>query len=443
MSELPLFKQIESELRQRILGNELRPGDKLPSEAEMIDTYGVSRITVRQALAELGLADKLFVQCGQLSGGQLQRVGIARVLYQRPALLLTDEPVSAMDPVLADHSLALLNRHAQANGVTLVASLHAVELALAHFPRVIGIREGQVVFDSPAEAVSPQANLIRSVSDAPVFPTLATRQADLGATPTSDPVKRIAHWSAASQDHGAMPFVVVDKQAARLYVFDAKARLQADTAVLTEPYIDSTTGETLISAVTRFKDGDRVAGADGAAAAHGGHDAGLADEGAVLVAAEHGLEQAGLVVQGPWIGWRHLPPAHVPRPKLLVTGLRVIAVDHCDELATGILVVPFGCGRAQLIHWRSFEFVGSCHGRDRGSRDGDHTTEPVAGLLHDLSELALHIQAVADATTCASDKGDRTSKLHSTMLRRTCVSIIMEHIVDSLRSKPQGRNPAR
>ncbi len=109
---------------------------------------------VRQVLAELGLADKLFVQCGQLSGGQLQRVGIARALYQRPEILLTDEPVSAMDPVLADHSLALLNRHAQANGVTLVASLHAVDLALAHFPRVIGIREGRVAFDCPAEAVT-------------------------------------------------------------------------------------------------------------------------------------------------------------------------------------------------------------------------------------------------------------------------------------------------
>ncbi len=109
---------------------------------------------VRQVLAELGLADKLFVQCGQLSGGQLQRVGIARALYQRPEILLTDEPVSAMDPVLADHSLALLNRHAQANGVTLVASLHAVDLALAHFPRVIGIREGKVAFDCPAEAVT-------------------------------------------------------------------------------------------------------------------------------------------------------------------------------------------------------------------------------------------------------------------------------------------------
>ncbi|WP_460416826.1 phosphonate ABC transporter ATP-binding protein [Pseudomonas sp. microsymbiont 2] len=108
----------------------------------------------RQALAELGMADKLFVQCGQLSGGQLQRVGIARALYQNPEVLLADEPVSAMDPVLADHSLALLNRHALAHGVTLVASLHAVELALAHFPRIIGIREGQVVFDCPAQAVS-------------------------------------------------------------------------------------------------------------------------------------------------------------------------------------------------------------------------------------------------------------------------------------------------
>ena len=109
---------------------------------------------VRQVLAELGLADKLFVQCGQLSGGQLQRVGIARALYQRPDVLLADEPVSAMDPVLAAHSLALLNRHAQASGVTLVASLHAVELALAHFPRVIGLREGQVVFDCAASAVT-------------------------------------------------------------------------------------------------------------------------------------------------------------------------------------------------------------------------------------------------------------------------------------------------
>ncbi|WIF70185.1 ATP-binding cassette domain-containing protein [Metapseudomonas otitidis] len=110
----------------------------------------------RAALATLGLADKLFAQCGQLSGGQLQRVGIARVLYQQPELLLADEPVSAMDPVLADHTLETLCRHVGERGVTLVASLHAVELALAHFPRVIGVRDGRLAFDLPAAQVTPE-----------------------------------------------------------------------------------------------------------------------------------------------------------------------------------------------------------------------------------------------------------------------------------------------
>ncbi len=86
----------------------------------------------------------------------MQRVGIARVLYQQPELLLADEPVSAMDPVLADHTLETLCRHAGERGVTLVASLHAVELALAHFPRVIGVRDGRLAFDLPAAQVTPE-----------------------------------------------------------------------------------------------------------------------------------------------------------------------------------------------------------------------------------------------------------------------------------------------
>lgn len=109
---------------------------------------------VQAELARLDLADKLFARCDALSGGQLQRVGIARVLYQRPELLLADEPVSAMDPVLAGHTLALLGQHAQQRGISLVASLHAVELALAHFPRVIGVRAGRILFDRPAAEVS-------------------------------------------------------------------------------------------------------------------------------------------------------------------------------------------------------------------------------------------------------------------------------------------------
>ncbi|MES2821681.1 MAG: ATP-binding cassette domain-containing protein [Pseudomonadota bacterium] len=105
------------------------------------------------ALARLDLDDKLFERCDQLSGGQLQRVGIARVLYQAPELILADEPVSAMDPVLAGHTLSVLNQQASAGGMTLLASLHAVDLALAHFPRIIGVREGRILFDRPAGEV--------------------------------------------------------------------------------------------------------------------------------------------------------------------------------------------------------------------------------------------------------------------------------------------------
>jgi len=102
------------------------------------------------ALARLDLAEKLFEDCGQLSGGQLQRVGIARVLYQGAELILADEPVSAMDPVLANHTLGVLAEEAARRGIALLASLHSVDLALAHFPRILGVRAGRLVFDRPA-----------------------------------------------------------------------------------------------------------------------------------------------------------------------------------------------------------------------------------------------------------------------------------------------------
>ena len=115
--------------------------------------YPLDRQGAAAALARLDLADKLYVRCDELSGGQLQRVGIARMLYQAPELILADEPVSAMDPVLAAHTLAVLNREAQRRNATLLASLHAVELALEHFPRIIGVRDGAILFDKPTAAL--------------------------------------------------------------------------------------------------------------------------------------------------------------------------------------------------------------------------------------------------------------------------------------------------
>lgn len=108
----------------------------------------------RAALQRLDLADKLFERCDQVSGGQLQRVGIARVLYQAPALILADEPVSALDPALADHTLAVLCDDARQRGATLIASLHAVDLARARFSRIVGVRDGRIAFDKSGSEVS-------------------------------------------------------------------------------------------------------------------------------------------------------------------------------------------------------------------------------------------------------------------------------------------------
>lgn len=111
--------------------------------------YPVDIAGARAELQRLELAERLFERADRLSGGQLQRVGVARVLYQRPDLLLADEPVSAMDPTLADLTIHQLHAQASARGVTLIASLHAVDLALRWFPRVIGLKAGAVVFDRP------------------------------------------------------------------------------------------------------------------------------------------------------------------------------------------------------------------------------------------------------------------------------------------------------
>jgi len=116
--------------------------------------YPADLAGAHEQLARLDLADRLFDRCDQLSGGQLQRVGVARVLYQRPELILADEPVSAMDPVLANLTLGELCKEATTRTATLVASLHAVDLALRWFPRIVGLKSGEIAFDLPAERVT-------------------------------------------------------------------------------------------------------------------------------------------------------------------------------------------------------------------------------------------------------------------------------------------------
>ncbi|MCW5632327.1 MAG: ATP-binding cassette domain-containing protein [Rubrivivax sp.] len=107
-----------------------------------------------EALLRFDLADKLFDRVDRLSGGERQRVGLARALLAPAQLWLVDEPLSALDPTRAQQALDTLCEVASERGVTLVATLHQVDMALARFPRIVGLRDGRCLFDLPAAQVT-------------------------------------------------------------------------------------------------------------------------------------------------------------------------------------------------------------------------------------------------------------------------------------------------
>jgi phosphonate transport system ATP-binding protein len=112
--------------------------------------------TAAKALAQVGIPEKLYERTDRLSGGQQQRVAIARVLVQNPTAILADEPIASLDPERSREIMNLLRQLSQETGKTLVTSLHAIELARSHYQRIIGLRQGRILFDTPAQALSPE-----------------------------------------------------------------------------------------------------------------------------------------------------------------------------------------------------------------------------------------------------------------------------------------------
>jgi phosphonate transport system ATP-binding protein len=105
------------------------------------------------AIVEVGLADKVHQRADTLSGGEQQRVAVARALAQEPQLILADEPISSLDPAWAVDVLELLRAVQSHHRVTLVMTLHQPELARRFAGRVIGLRAGRIVWDGPASAL--------------------------------------------------------------------------------------------------------------------------------------------------------------------------------------------------------------------------------------------------------------------------------------------------
>ena len=118
--------------------------------------YPTDIALAERALTQFDVNDKLFERVDRLSGGERQRVGLARALASQAGLFLVDEPLSALDPTRSQQAIESLTTSARERGATLVTTLHHVEMALHHFPRIIGLRGGALAFDLPAAEVTPE-----------------------------------------------------------------------------------------------------------------------------------------------------------------------------------------------------------------------------------------------------------------------------------------------
>lgn len=107
-----------------------------------------------ECLERVGLLEKALTRIDNLSGGQQQRVGIARALAQRSKLVLADEPVASLDPATSDKVLSILHRITKEDGLTAIVSLHQVDLARQFADRLVGLSDGQVVFDGRPEELT-------------------------------------------------------------------------------------------------------------------------------------------------------------------------------------------------------------------------------------------------------------------------------------------------
>lgn len=153
-----VFQQHHLIGRLSVLDNVLM--GRLGAQSAWASCWPWRRADKQQALAAIervGLLDKALVRADTLSGGQQQRVGVARALVQQPRLLLADEPVASLDPATAHGVLRLLHDISRHDHLTAVVSLHQVDLALAFADRIVGLRQGRVVFDGPPDQLTPAA----------------------------------------------------------------------------------------------------------------------------------------------------------------------------------------------------------------------------------------------------------------------------------------------
>lgn len=109
-----------------------------------------------KSLQQVGLEDKVFEATAILSGGEQQRVAIARLLLQNPLIILADEPISSLDPANSNKVLSLITNLAKTEKKTLIASMHSVEFTKQYFDRIIALKNGEIYFDKKINQVTDE-----------------------------------------------------------------------------------------------------------------------------------------------------------------------------------------------------------------------------------------------------------------------------------------------
>lgn len=151
-----IFQSFNLVTRTTVIKNVLT--SKVPDISFVRALFGIftkeEKIQALEALDKVGILEKAFIRADQLSGGQQQRVALARTLAQNPEIILADEPVAALDPVTAKKVMDDFKKINRDMNISILVNIHHVELALGYADRIIGIKEGKIVFDGKSADVT-------------------------------------------------------------------------------------------------------------------------------------------------------------------------------------------------------------------------------------------------------------------------------------------------
>lgn len=157
------------------------------------------------SLSAMGIGDHISERASTLSGGQQQRAALARALVQRARIVLADEPIASLDPESSRRVMELLQSLNKDHGLTVVVSLHQIEVAMKYCARTVALRDGRVVYDGPSASLTPA--LLRDLYGAAAEELLpdteiarrdAAKPADLAAARLEGASARSAAFASAS-----------------------------------------------------------------------------------------------------------------------------------------------------------------------------------------------------------------------------------------------------